>query len=170
MRLYSGKIAPIAEEIITTLVRSNAIEVASEAEARLDIEAVLKEYARQERDLVEAAKNQMETRGLGYSALGKVKSTIAREKKIPTGDDALPFLLEQILHILFHSSNIDEVFADDIELRTKITAILKKHMTADSGLDAEVRKKIKNLEEGSQSFEIEYAKVMEQLKRTKGLT
>jgi hypothetical protein len=36
-------------------------------------------------------------------------------------------------------------------------------------LDAEVRSKIKNLEEGTASFEIEYQRIMGDMKRKKGL-
>ena len=56
------------------------------------------------------------------------------------------------------------------ELRKKITNILRKHMDVGGELDEEVRSKIKNLEEGTASFEIEYQRVMGELKRKKGLT
>ena len=50
-----------------------------------------------------------------------------------------------------------------------MTPILRRHMEIDSGLDAEVRSKIKNLQEGTAAFEVEYAKVMEQIKHKRGL-
>ena len=56
------------------------------------------------------------------------------------------------------------------ELRKKITPILRKHMDVDTELDLEVRGRIKNLEEGTAAFDIEYAKVTEQMRRKKGLT
>ena len=63
-----------------------------------------------------------------------------------------------------------EIFAEDMAMRKKLAPVLKKHMDVESGLDEEVRSKIKNLEEGTANFEIEYSKVMEQIKRKKGLT
>jgi len=169
MKLYAGKIPSISEDIIRGLTADGDIEVENEAEARLDIESVLKEYLRKDREVTEEAKNRMESRGLGYSNLGRVKGQVAKERNAPGGEDALPYILEQILEILFHSQNITEIFAEDSDLRRKITPILRKHMDVEADLDKEVRSKIKNLEEGTATFEIEYAKVMDQLKRKKGL-
>lgn len=170
MRLYSGKIPVIAEEIVRTLVRDEDIEAADEAEVRLDIEAVLKEYQRQEREVLEEAKNRMEIRGLPYAQLGKMKSMVAKERQVAVGEDMLPYLLDQLLTMLFHSQNVDEVFAEDVTLRKKMTAIMRRHLEVEGELDQEVRSKIKNLEEGTASFEIEYQRVMQELKRKKRLT
>ena len=111
MRLYRGKIEPISEAVILTLKSSGAVEFENEGEARLDVEAVLKEYLRLDREIVEEAKNRMEVRGLGYSHLGRVKSQVAKERGAPEHDDVLTYLLEQIQNILFHSNNIAEVYA-----------------------------------------------------------
>ena len=170
MRLYAGKIPTIADELVTSLAKEGDIEVENADEVRLDLEAVLKEYLRRERNMLEEAKNRMEARGLSYGALGKVKAQIAKEQGAPTTEDVLPFLIEQILQILFHSNNVVEIYADDFKLREKITPILRKHMEVDAELDEEVRSKIKNLEEGTASFDVEYAKVMEQIKRKRGLS
>lgn len=170
MRLYRGKIETIAEDVIRTLKEQESIELESELEARQDIEAVLKEYLRLEREITDDAKNRMEVRGLGYSQLGKVKSQVSKERGAPSQDEVLPYLLDQIMHLLFHSANIAEIFAEDVELRKAITPILRKHMEVDSDLDREVRSKIKNLTEGTSDFEVEYARVMDQIKHKRGLT
>lgn len=169
MRLYRGKIEPIAEEIIGTLRRDGDVELEDENEAKLDIESVLKEYLRLDREIVEEAKNRMEVRGLGYSHLGKTKGQVAKERGAPGQEDTLPYLLEQILNILLHSHNVAEIFADDADLRRKLTPILRKHMDVDTDLDREVRSKIKNLQEGTSDFEVEYARVMGQIKQKKRL-
>lgn len=170
MRLYTGKIAPIAEEVVRVLVEGGDLEAESVEEVRLDVESVLKEYVRREREVTDEAKTRLEARGLPYGQLGRTKSQVARERSVATGDDALPWLIEQILEILFHSQNVIEIYADDATLRTKITPILRKHMDVDAELDREVRARIKNLEDGTAAFDIEYAKVMEQTKQKKGLT
>ncbi|HET8934339.1 MAG TPA: DUF507 family protein [Polyangiales bacterium] len=170
MRLYRGKIETIAEDVIRTLKEQESIELENELEARQDIESVLKEYLRLEREITDDAKNRMEIRGLGYSQLGKVKSQVNKERGAPNQDEVLPYLLDQIMHLLFHSANIAEIFAEDVELRKAITPILKKHMEVDSDLDREVRSKIKNLQEGTTDFDVEYARVMEQIKDKRGLS
>lgn len=169
MRLFSGKISTISEEIVRTLSAEGDIECEQPAEVVLDIESVLKEYLRYERSISDEAKNRLETRGLPYAQLGKLRSQVAKEKGAPQADDVLPYLLDQILNILFHSRNVDEIFAEDTELRKKLTVILRKHMEVGGELDEEVRSKIKNLEEGTASFEIEYQRIMGDIKRKKGL-
>lgn len=170
MRLFSGKVPVIAAEIVKALTDANDIETEVPNEVQLDVESVLKEYLRQERRVVDEAKTRMETRGTPYAELGKMKSQVARDQKIAMGEDLLPYLLEQILEMLMHSQNVDEVFADDTALRKKITAILRRHMDVEQELDREVRGKIKNLEEGTAAFETEYARVMDQIKRNKKLS
>jgi hypothetical protein len=170
MRLYRGKIETISEEVVRALRESGDIEVENEPEARVDIESVLKEYLRLDREIVEEAKNRMEVRGLGYSQLGKTKTQVYKERGAPGQDEVLPYLLEQILNILFHSHNVAEIFVDDVTLRKKIAPILRKHMDMQSDLDREVRSKIKNLQEGTSDFDVEYARVMEQIKQRRRLT
>ncbi len=170
MRLYRGKIEPIAIEIIQVLSANGDIELDDENEARLDVEAVLKEYLRLDRSIVEEAKNRMEARGLGYSHLSQVRNQLAKERGHPTSEDVLPYLVEQILNILFHSNNVAEIFSDDSVLRQRITPVLRKHMDFGTELDREVRSKIKNLEEGTTTFDVEYARVMKQIKQRRGLT
>lgn len=170
MRLFSGKIPVISDEVVRLLTSEGDIETEQPNEVVLDIESVLKEYLRFERSVADEAKNRLEARGLPYAQLGKVRSQVAREKGAPQNDDVLPYLIDQLLSLLFHSKNVDEIFSEDTELRKKITNILRKHMDVGGELDEEVRSKIKNLEEGTASFEIEYQRVMGELKRKKGLT
>jgi hypothetical protein len=170
MRLFSGKIPTISEEIVRTLTSEQDIETEQPQEVVLDIESVLKEYLRYERSVGDEAKNRLESRGLPYAQLGKLRSQVAKEKGAPQADDVLPYLLEQILNLLFHSKNVDEIYAEDTSLRKKITNVLRKHMDVGGELDEEVRSKIRNLEEGTASFEIEYQRVMGEIKRKKGLS
>ncbi len=178
MKLYTGKIPTIAEEIIRTLSGPTqvegsdidaAIEVADPNEAQLDIEAVLKEYVRLDRECTDKAKDLMEQRNLPYSQFGKLKRTLADERGLVLGDESGSYLANQILEIFMHSPHIEEVFADDVVMRKKVKEILAKHMRVDEELDEEVRKRIKNLQEGTQSWDLEYAKAMEQIKRKHGI-
>jgi hypothetical protein len=47
--------------------------------------------------------------------------------------------------------------------------IFKKHMAIDSLLDAEVRAQLRHVRDGTREWEIEYARVLDQVKRRKGL-
>ncbi len=169
MRLYSGKIGPIVDDLVRELTAQQDIEVEEVAEVRLDLEAVLKEYVRRERQMIDDAKDRMERQGMGYSKLGRVRQQVAKEMGFPQQDEVLPYLIDQLLNMLFHSANVVEIYADDVTLRKKMTPVLRRHMEVDTGLDAEVRSKIKNLQEGTAAFEVEYAKVMDQIKHKRGL-
>ena len=169
MRLYSGKIGPIVDDLVRELTAQNDIEVEDEMEVRMDLEAVLREFVRRERQLIDESKDRMEREGLSYGKLGKMRQRVAKELGFPQQDETLPYLIEQLLNMLFHSNNVAEIYADDATLRKKMTPILRRHMEVESGLDAEVRSKIKNLQEGTAAFEVEYAKVMDQIKHKRGL-
>lgn len=170
MRLYKGKIPTIVQEILSDLIQAEDIEVENEEEARLDLEAVLTEFVRRERQVMDDARAQMEREGMPYSMLGKMRSRVAREMAFPPQDETLPYIIDQLLTMLFHSQNIAEVFAEDSDLRKKMAPIIRRHTEVETELDREVRSKIKNLSEGTANFEIEYARVMEQMRRKKGLT
>ena len=169
MRLYSGKIGPIVDDLVRELTAQNDIEVEDDIEVRMDLEAVLREFVRRERQLIEESKDRMQREGLGYGKLGKMRQRVAKEMGFPQQDETLPYLIDQLLNMLFHSNNVAEIYADDATLRKKMTPILRRHMEVDTGLDAEVRSKIKNLQEGTAAFEVEYAKVMDQIKHKRGL-
>ena len=169
MKLYFGRIPAIAHDLIKTFVDEAEIEVTNAKEAQLDIESVLKEYLRMDREITDKAKDELERKKLPYEQFGKVKRALADAKDFATGDESLSWITTQVLETFMQSSHVDEVYADDAVLRRKIREILRKHMAVDEELDEEVRRRIKNLAEGTQTWEIEYAKVMEQMKRKHGL-
>jgi uncharacterized protein len=169
MKLYAGKIEPIANELIGRLTTDGDLEISNRHEAELDVQSVLKEYLRVDRELTERAKDILEIRGLSYSSFGRVKRQLADEKEFGLGEESLSWICNQLLEIFMQSAHVDEIFADDPTLRRKMKDILKKHMAVDDELDREVRDRIKNLEEGTQSWDIEYSRVMDQIRQKHGI-
>jgi len=169
MRLYSGKVANIATEVVRALIAGKDIEAESPKEVEADIAAVLNQYLNDEREVNERAKDVLERTGKSNADYQRVRAMVADEKGIKVGDETLDYLLDQVVEMLMHSNNVDEVFAADIELRRKMAPVFKKHMAVDDSLDAEVRAQIRHVREGTRDWEIEYAKVLEQVKRRKGL-
>jgi hypothetical protein len=47
--------------------------------------------------------------------------------------------------------------------------VLRKHLAADEELDGEVRKRIRNLTEGTLAWDVQYRKVMEELRKSRRL-
>ena len=79
MRLYAGKIPTIAAEIVKVLVDGDELSVFDRGEAELDVQAVLKEYIRLERECTEKAKDLLQKRNLPYEHFGKIMRQIAGE-------------------------------------------------------------------------------------------
>jgi hypothetical protein len=169
MRLYSGKIPVIGAELVKSLVESGDIAISDKAEAELDVQAVLKEYLRLEREITERAKDVLQKRNLPYEQFGKVKRALAGEKGFGLGDEGLDWMTNQMIESFMASPHVEEIFAEDAILRKKMSDILKRHMMVEEEIDAEVRKRIKNLEEGTATWEVEYAKAVDQIKRNRGL-
>jgi hypothetical protein len=169
MRLYAGKIPVIAAEIVKTLVDNDELSVLDRGESELDIQAVLKEYLRLDRECTEKAKDLMQKRNLPYEHFGKIKRQLAAEKAFGLGDESLDWMTTQMIESFMQSPHVEEVFADDSTLRKRMTDILKRHMQIDDEIDAEVRRRIKNLEEGTATWEVEYQKALDQIKKNRRL-
>jgi hypothetical protein len=169
MRLYSGKVAAIATEVVRTLLASKDIEAETPKEVEADITAVLNHYLTMEREVNDRAKDVIERTGRPQSEYQRVRALAAAEKGIKIGDETLDYLLDQVVEMFQNSHNVDEIYAEDVELRRKMAPIFKKYMAIDDALDAEVRAQLRHVREGSRDWDIEYAKVMEQVKRKRGL-
>lgn len=169
MKLYAQKIDIISSDLIRSLAQSGDIEVSNGSEAELDVASVLKEYVRVDRELTERAKDIMEIRGLSYSAFGRTKRHLADQRDFGLGEEATSWIATQLIETFMHSNHIDEIYADDATLRRKIKDVLKRHMQIDEELDQEVRQRIKNLEEGTSAWDVEYKRVMDQVKVKHGI-
>jgi uncharacterized protein len=169
MRLYSGKVQSIATEVVGALLAAKDIEAEQPREVELDIAAVLNQYLATEREVNDRAKDVLERTGKAQSEYQRVRALVADEKGIKVGDETLDYLLDQVVEMLMHSNNVAEVYVEDVDLRRMMAPIFKKHMAIDAGVDAEVRAQLRHVKEGSRDWEVEYARVLEQVKRRKGL-
>jgi hypothetical protein len=169
MRLHSARIPKLGTEIVGALVEGGDIETQSPKEVGLDVEAVLNQYAQDEQAVNERAKELVAQRGLSQSEFGRIKKLVADERKIKVGEDAIDYLLDQLVEMLMHSSNVEEIFAEDYVLRRKMREPLRRLAAEEDELQAEVRAQLKHVKEGSAMWEIEYRRMLEDVKRRKGL-
>lgn len=171
MRLYPGKVSAIAKDMVDVLSANGDIEVLPEmvGEVVLDIESVLREYIRADREVTDRARDMISRDGLEFNQVNKIKQKLAEERGFGVGDRAVDYLTKQVIEALFHSRNVEEVYAEDHTLRKTLRDVMNRHLHVDDDLDQEVRRRIKNLQEGTQNWEVEYHKVMQDLKRLKGL-
>jgi hypothetical protein len=169
MRLHSAKVPEIASQMVHALVSAGDIETAAPKEVELDITAVLNQYISDEQDVSERARDVLAQRNLAQTELGRIKKLLADERKIKLGDEAIDYLLDQLVEMLMHSANVDEIFAEDYELRRKLRDPLRKQVAQEQEIDAEVRSKIKHVKEGTSVWEVEYRRMLDDIKRRKGL-
>ena len=169
MRLYAGKIDTIAAEVINRLTTDGDLEVSDGREAQLDVASVLKEYIRVDKELTERAKDILQIRGLPHSHLARTKRQLAEQKDFGLDEEAVSWITTQLLETFMQSRNVEEVFGEDVVLRKKIKEIVTKHMQVEEELDTEVRTRLKNLQEGTGAWEVEYARVMDQVKQKHGI-
>lgn len=166
MRVYSGKIPTIASTLVKTLTGAQAIEVGDQAEVVRDFESIFQNYVGLERDVSDRAREMSQSRPAEY---GRIRKMLAEQKGIKVGDEMLDFLLDQLIEMLMHSNNVEEVFAPDHELRRSMRTVLRPHLEVDESLDTEVRAQLKHVQEGSRTWEVEYQRLMRDIQRRKGL-
>ena len=171
MRIYYGQVPNISDEIVSTLIADNSIEVEAShvSEVEADLTAVLKEYIRRDRELNETARDLIAARRHDSQGFGRIKKQLAERERFGIGDDAVEYIIVQLIEMLLQSRFVEEVYAEDRDIRRIMAPILKRSMQIDDELDHEVRSKIRNLQEGSMSWDVEYKKVMAKVKRNKRL-
>jgi hypothetical protein len=169
MRLHSPKVPAIAGEMLKALLDAKDIETQSPAEVKADVVAVLEQYIKDEQAATERAKDLVASRGLPQTEYPRIRKLVAEESGIKIGDDAIDYLLDQLVEMLMHSSNVDEVFAEDYELRRKMRDPLRKQIVEEQAFEQEVRGRLKHVQEGTGLWEIEYRRMMDDIRRRKGL-
>ena len=169
MRLHSAKVPEISHQMVHALTSGGDIETESPKEVELDVQAVLNQFIADEQAVSDEAKDVLAQRGLPPTELNRIRKLLADQRKIKLGDDAIDYLLDQLVEMLMHSANVEEIFAEDFELRRKLRDPLRKQVAAEQELDVEVRKQIKHVKEGTAVWEVEYRRMMDDIKRRKGL-
>src|SRR5687768_17342350 len=171
MRRYPKVIPIISRECIQRLMQDGDIEVETMriADAEMDLSAIMREYLANEERVNQATREALERRGYDQSKFNQVKREMADVRGFKMGDEGIEYVINQMIEFLLISRNVEEVYAQDNILRTKVLAIMKKHLDVDDEIDKEARSRLKHLQEGTSAFDIEYNKTVEQIRRARGL-
>ena len=171
MRLYPKVIPAIARETIQTLMAESDIEVEPLriADAEMDLSAIMREYLKTEEQVNQATREALERRGYDHSRFNAVKREMADVRGFKMGDEGIEYVIGQMLEFLLISRNVEEVFSEDHQMRKKIFTVMKKHLDVDEEIDREARGRLKHLQEGTGAWDVEYQKVVESIRRSKGL-
>jgi hypothetical protein len=171
MKFYPKQIPVIAKEIVKELLANEDIEVEPGlvSAAQEDFSAIMREYQRQLDDISGDAKTLMIRRGWPSSKFAEAKRIVSANRKLPTGDDGLDYVINQMLEFMMMSNNLEEVYAPDNVLRKRIVTIIRRHLNVDEEIDNQVRARLRNVQEGTPDWEIQYRQISEQVRRNKGL-
>jgi hypothetical protein len=171
MKIYRKVIPKIAKDVIRSLLANHAIEVEDgrRDEAELDLAGVLVEYLNELDRISADAHDALQRHGLPQETLGRVKRSLAESRQIAMGDGSVDYVIDRIIDALFSSKNIEEVFSEDLELRKMVQDSIRKYLGVDEELDREVRGRLKNLREGTSEWEVEYGRLIDQMRHSKAL-
>jgi len=169
MNLSRSQLPGIAKAIVDALVDGHHIETSSRHDAAVDLEAVLETYLEQEREASDRARELVQQRGLPTGEYARIRRIVAEQRSIKVDDDALDYLLDQLVQMLMHSEHVDEIFTEDHELRRTMRTFLLESTQQEQKIEEEVRGKLKHVEEGSRLWEIEYRRMKEDIKRRRGM-
>lgn len=171
MALYRKIIPKIARDVIRTLCSKSAIEVEESrmSEAELDMAAVIVGHLDSEEEISREAAETITRLGMPKDRFGQMKQRFAERRGIKIGEDGIDYLLGQLVEALFASKNIEEIFADDQELRLIIKECVTKALKVNDEVESEARSRLKNVREGTPEWDIEYPRMIAQVKRQKGL-
>jgi uncharacterized protein len=169
MKLYRGKIKPLASDIVEKLITDGDIEVIERfsLEVKLDLEAIMQNYLRLDAEVVARARNLMgDDDGMGFSKLRKM---VAEDMDFLTGDDGIDWIINQMLDSFMINSNVEEVFSPDNVMRKKMIDLFRKHLDVEEQIETEVRERIKHVKEGTRAWDMEYRKVRREIEKKRGL-
>jgi hypothetical protein len=169
MWLHRARLPQIAREMVQVITADDDIETDAPSEVQRDLEAVLEQYLRQEQDLSDRARDLAAARNLSSREAARFKAELAKDKGIAIGEDAIDYILDQLLEMLMHSGAVEEIFAEDHELKRKLRIPLRREFAREDELEVAVRGQLKHVKEGTSLWEVEYKRLMEDVKRRKGL-
>lgn len=169
MRIPKSRVSSLAQEIFKSLVEHKDIETETPSEVQRDIESVLNQYIRDEQEITDKARDIMARQGLPSSQIGKTKRQLAEQRNFKLGEDGIDYIVDQLIEFLMHSHNVDEIYAPDHRLRRLLREPLRRVLHSEGELDTAVRGRMKHMQEGTAAWEIEYQRILEDVKRRKGI-
>jgi len=165
MWLTRAKLPALSTAIVKALVDQELVETESPQGVQADLLAVLEQYVRDEHDISTKARDLAAARNLGPTEATRIRKELARQQGVGIGDDAIDYLLAQFVEMLMHSGSVEEIFAQDHELKLAMRTPLRKEQAAAEQLEEVVRGRLKHVEEGSSQWEIEYRRMREEVTR-----
>src|SRR4030095_2072204 len=109
MRLHRGQIPGLCRSIVKALVEAEEIEVTDPLAVERDLDSVLNKYLHDVDRVLAHARYLVQQRGLPQGEFARIKVLCAEQAGIKIDDDALDYVLEQLIHMLMNSDSVEEV-------------------------------------------------------------
>ena len=167
MWLTRARLPALASAIVRPLVDNQMIETDAPQNVQADILAVLEQYVRDEQQISSKARDLAAGRGGSATEQARIKKELARQQGVGIGEESIDYVLAQLVEMLMHSGHVEEIFAEDHQLKLAMRAPLRKEQATADQMDETVRKRLKHVEEGSSQWEIEYQRMREEVTRRK---
>ena len=165
MWLTRAKLPALSSAIVKALVDEELIETENPPGVQADLQAVLDQYVKDEHEISTKARDLATARGVAPADATRIRKDLARQAGVGIGDDAIDYLLTQFVEMLMHSGSVEEIFAQDHELKLAMRTPLRKEQAAAEQMEDVVRKRLKHVEEGTSKWEIEYQRMREEVSR-----
>jgi hypothetical protein len=169
MQLHRGQLPALSRSMVKALTDAGDIEVSNAREVERDLESVLNGYLNDLDRVLARARDLVQQRGLPQGEFARIKKLCAEQAGIKVDDDALDYLLDQLVQMLMRSDSVDEVFTEDHALKRRMRGFLRAEEEVEREIEAEVRTHLKHVEEGSRVWEIEYERMKAEIKRRRGM-
>ena len=168
MRIDYKMVPQVANEVVDVLLKEEDIAVEPEflRAAQCDLAALIKEFLQPD-NYTSGGEDCLENRQLSYEQMHKLKQDISEARHSFKGEEATEGVINKLIDFLMISDNFADVFSEDRILRKHIFQVIKKYENVDADLDLEARKKLKNLQEGTPTWDLEYKKLIGQLRRSR---
>lgn len=167
MWLNRARLPALAAAIVRPLLDNQLIETEAPQDVQADILSVLEQYIRDEQSLNTRARDLAAGRGGSATEQARIKKELAKQQGVGIGEEAIDYVLAQLVEMLMHSGHVEEIFAEDHQLKLAMRNPLRKEQAAADQVDETIRKRIKHVEEGSSQWEIEYQRMREEVMRRK---
>jgi hypothetical protein len=177
MRIHQKLQERILLDLFERLQRQGFVEYGEDPERCADLlRGVLQADLREEEELEEEVSRVIEANRdkfrevPAYQMTSRIRRQIARERGIILDNEArLRDIARKMTEAIWNSSTFSEVYAEDAELQRFIRLVFDHHLAIEERLREEAKKRLRNLEYGSTEYEVQFRRVMDELRERDGL-
>ena len=105
-----------------------------------------------------------------YQMTSQIRRQVARDRGIILdNENRLRDIARKMTEAIWSSDAFSEVFAEDESLRKFIRLVFEHHLAVEERLREEAKKRIRNVEFGSTEYEVQFRRVMDELREREGM-